>query len=85
VGIVEVAKRIMNLPVRVGKPIQLDGLVSDIQKPSFTTSIGLLAYGRKQGGGQAARSGLQLGSIFKNLNAGSAVQKILHLVKSIMP
>lgn len=85
VGIVEVAKRVLNLPVRVGRPAQLDGLVSDIQKPSFTTSIGLLVYGRKQGGVQSAKSSIQLGSLFKNIHVGSLGQKILHLIKSVMP
>lgn len=85
VGMVEVAKRVMNLPVRVGKPTQLDGLVSDIQKPSFTTSIGLLMYGRKQGGTPSSKGSLQLGSFFKNFNLGSFPQKVIHLVKSIMP
>jgi len=85
VGIVEVAKRMLNLPVRVGKPVQLHGLVSDIQKPSFTTSIGLLVYGRKQGVAQTSKSNLQFGSFFKNIQVGSLGQKILHLLKSLMP
>jgi cell division protein FtsA len=85
VGIVEVAKRVMNLPVRVGKPTQIDGLVNDIQKPSFATSIGLLTYGRKQGGTHPARSSIQFGSFFKNIQVGSLGQKILQLIKSVMP
>lgn len=45
VGIIDSAKRMMALPVRVGVPDGVNGLVDDILNPSFATSIGLLIYG----------------------------------------
>jgi len=85
VGMGEVAKRLMNLPVRIGRPTELQGLVNDIQKPSFATSIGLIMYGQKQTAGIPQSSGFQLGSIFRNLPIGSVWQKIASFVKSLMP
>jgi cell division protein FtsA len=43
-GIRNVASRVLGLPVRVGKPENLIGLVDQIQKPDFSTSVGLLNW-----------------------------------------
>jgi cell division protein FtsA len=32
------------MPVRVGKPTNLRGLVDDVFSPSYSTSVGLLKY-----------------------------------------
>ncbi len=85
VGMIEVAKRVLNLPVRVGKPVQLEGLVHDIQKPSFATGIGLLQYGHKQGGVHQVKSSFQIGSVFKGFNMGKIVDSLSKLAKSVMP
>jgi cell division protein FtsA len=71
IKIAEIARRQLNLPARVGNPVELDGLTSDIQKPSFATSVGLLVYGRKQGGGAPASRG-GLGSIFSSFSLGGS-------------
>jgi len=85
VGMVEVAKRVLNLPVRIGKPVQLEGLVHDIQKPSFATGIGLLHYGQRQGGARQVKSSFQVASVFKGFNLGKIVENISKLAKSVMP
>lgn len=84
-GIVEVAKRVMNLPVRVGKPTELVGLVHDIQKPSFATSIGLLMYGKKQGAVQPTQSSFSFGSAFKGFSLPASFSKLTHAIKSLLP
>ncbi len=85
VGMVEVAKRTLNLPVRVGKPSELGGLVSDIQKPSYATSVGLLTYGRRQGGVHTVKSSFNMGSLFKGVSGGKMLQRLMSLFKSLMP
>jgi cell division protein FtsA len=47
-GVIDSAKRMLSLPVRIGIPGGVGGLVDDIMMPSFATSIGLLLYGAKQ-------------------------------------
>lgn len=44
-GIRELARDVMNLPVRIGEPHDLRGLVDTLQSPAFATSVGLLAWG----------------------------------------
>ena len=43
-GIRTVASRVLGLPVRLGRPENLIGLVDQIQKPEFSTSVGLLNW-----------------------------------------
>ena len=45
VGIVDSAKRMLSLPVRVGKPKGVSGLIDDVITPAFATPVGLLLYG----------------------------------------
>lgn len=48
VGAQESAKRMLGLPVRVGKPRGLGGLIDDIISPSFASSAGLIIFGAKE-------------------------------------
>jgi cell division protein FtsA len=48
VGIVESAKRMLGVPVRVGVPTDITGLIDDIDNPSFSTAVGLLKYAYSQ-------------------------------------
>ena len=85
VGIVEVAKRVMNLPARTGVPTELKGLIDDIQKPSYAASIGLLLYAAKRSGGQVASSGPKFTNVFKNMKVGGIFHKIVNIAKSFLP
>ncbi|MEM7347023.1 MAG: cell division protein FtsA [Chloroflexota bacterium] len=46
-GLRDLARDVMGLPVRVGEPQNLRGLVDTLQNPAFATSVGLLAWGIK--------------------------------------
>lgn len=48
IGVAESARRMMALPVRIGEPKGVGGLVDDILNPMFSTPIGLLLYGSKK-------------------------------------
>lgn len=54
-GVVELAKSTMCLPAQVGKPImEISGLVDKIDDPVYSTSIGLMVWGKdKTGGGNS--------------------------------
>lgn len=47
-GIRDVAREVIGLPARVGKPHDLQGLVDTLTKPAFATSVGLLMWGQRQ-------------------------------------
>ena len=47
-GIVELSEDITKLPVRVGKPTGISGLVNMVDDPKFATGVGLVMYGIQQ-------------------------------------
>ena len=44
-GTVEIAERLFDLPVRVGKPSGVGGLIDVINSPVYSTAVGLIIYG----------------------------------------
>jgi len=47
-GIREVFREMVGLPVRVGRPSQLQGLVDTLTSPAYASSVGLLMWGQNQ-------------------------------------
>lgn len=76
VGIVESAKRILSLPVRIGVPTDISGLIDDLESPAFATPIGLLKYAVSQTEETLPTNRFPL---------SSAVVKIKSLFKSLLP
>lgn len=56
-GVVELAEEVFHLPVRVGTPQYVSGLVELVGNPIYATGVGLLLYGRgrQQDGAQTRR------------------------------
>lgn len=48
-GTEELAEQIFNLPVRVGYPTEVGGLVDVVNSPAFATGVGLVLYGAREG------------------------------------
>ena len=46
-GFRDLAERVMQLPVRVGKPHDLQGLTDVLESPAYATSVGLLLWGMR--------------------------------------
>ena len=49
-GMVEVAEQVFELPVRQGSPKGIGGMNDVVSTPSFTTAVGLAAWGNRHGG-----------------------------------
>jgi cell division protein FtsA len=47
IGVADSAKRMMSLPVRVGKPKGVGGLIDDVINPAFAAPVGLILYGAR--------------------------------------
>ena len=45
-GMAELAEDILGLPVRLGAPTKVGGLVDVVRSPQFATGVGLVLYGR---------------------------------------
>mgnify|MGYP005836250121 CR=1 FL=1 len=48
-GLKELGQEILGLPVRVGAPHDLEGLVDILHSPAYATSVGLLLWGMREG------------------------------------
>lgn len=46
-GIKDVGRHILNMPIRVGRPQNLRGLIDRLNEPAFATGIGLLEWGKE--------------------------------------
>jgi cell division protein FtsA len=51
-GSADLANRILNLPVRVGAPLMMGGLVNEYMSPAFSTAVGLVLEGDEKSGGK---------------------------------
>lgn len=83
VSIVESAKRILAMPVRVGKPNGISGLIDDIESPAFATSVGLLKYALSSSDTESTpHSSLP---VLGKFSVKGLFGKITQLVKSLLP
>ncbi|MDP3954863.1 MAG: cell division protein FtsA [bacterium] len=86
IGAIEAAKRTLSMPIRVGIPGGVTGLVDDVLQPSFASSLGLIIYGSKMDEESSAKvSFSSLGRIVKSVPIGGVTQKITELIKSFLP
>ena len=81
VGASDSAKRMLSLPVRIGKPKGISGLIDDIVSPAFATPVGLLFYGATLGIPEGE------GTFSKNIKATSAgiASKLIETIKNLLP
>lgn len=49
IGVYESAKRMLSLPVRLGVPRGVGGLIDDLIDPAYSVPVGLLIYGARHG------------------------------------
>lgn len=81
VGVVDCARRMASLPVRIGKPRGVKGLIDDIMNPSFSVPVGLIVYGSE--GEPKERTG-GFGKRLKLPSFGMA-NKVIDLIKNLLP
>jgi len=86
VGVVESAKRTLAMPVRIGTPQKITGLIDDIQTPEFATSLGLILYGLNQSVEPAISFSLgQLGKTIQRIPVRGIAGKAVDFIKSFLP
>lgn len=86
VGIVDSCKRTLSLPVRVGKPQVLTGLIDEIRESDYAVSQGLIVYASQTGvKGKGSFSIPSLGKYVPRLPIKGLANKALDFVKSFLP
>lgn len=80
-GCLESAKRTLSLPIRIGKPRGVGGLIDDIMTPAYATGTGLIIYGAH------SLSNEPLTSFTKKLKLPTKgiAGKIVNIIKDLLP
>ncbi len=81
VGVIDSAKRSMQLPVRLGKPGGVGGLVDEIMDPPYSVCVGLLLYGSRQSIVQPQGG---IGQKMRLPNSG-ILGKVIESIKDLLP
>lgn len=84
VGTTDSAKRTLAMPVRVGLPLSIKGLIDEIQTPAFATIVGLAVFGARLDIKKSLPFGLSLPNL-GNLGFNKLFSRIIKFVKSFLP
>lgn len=86
IGVSEMGKKIIGLPVRVGIPVGVTGLIDEILDPQFAATVGLILYGQKQGNKIKESSSFgDFGSLFKGASLNNQMGKFKNFFKQFIP
>lgn len=86
IGVIETGKKVIGLPVRIGIPGGVTGLIDEILDPQFAATVGLILYGQKQSNtGKDSSFGGDFGSLFKGMSVGNQMGKIKGFLKQFIP
>lgn len=86
VGLVEAARRNLAMPVRIGIPINVAGLVDEILSPAAAASVGLVHYGVKKLPVETPTHFLGgMGKITEKFPLKGFVGKVADLLKPFLP
>jgi len=83
-GAVESARRNLAMPVHIGYPHNVTGLVDEIMTPAYAASFGLLLYGIRSDKDEGPLFG-GFGKISDKIQIKGIAGKIVDLVKSFLP
>ncbi len=85
VGAVESARRNLAMPVHVGMPMRVSGLIDEIISPAFATSVGLLLYGAQNKRSDSAGGLAGLSKFGQRMQMKGLAGRLVDLVKSFLP
>lgn len=84
IGMLETGKRVVGLPIRIGFPEKVSGLVDEIIDPQYATTVGLLLYG-KNNVFIDKDNFKNFGKILKDFKLGNSVDGLKNFFKQFIP
>ena len=85
VGVSEMGKKVIGLPVRIGVPGGVTGLIDEILDPQFSAIVGLILFGQKHAHRVKDESFADFGSMFKGVSVNGQVGKLKNFFKQFIP
>ncbi|MFN4212538.1 MAG: cell division protein FtsA [Microgenomates group bacterium] len=84
VGIIETGKKVIGLPIRIGLPEGITGLVDEVIDPQYASTVGLILYGKKLK--MEEEEGFKnFNRILKEFSLGGSIAKLKDLIKQYIP
>lgn len=74
-GTVELAREVLQLPVQIGFPRDIDGIIDRVDDPGFATTIGLIHFAQRYGSPRA----------LLNFNMGQLSASVIEFFKRLLP
>lgn len=84
IGMLETGKRVVGLPIRLGLPDKVSGLVDEIVDPQYATTVGLLLYGQNDSLVDSDNF-KNFGKILKDFKIGNSVNNFKNFIKQFIP
>lgn len=84
IGMLETGKRVVGLPIRIGFPEKISGLVDEILDPQYSTTVGLLLYG-KNSNFIDQDNFKNFGKILKDFKLGNSINNLKNFFKQFIP
>lgn len=86
IGAVDSAKRMLAMPVRIGEPQDMKGIIDEIQDTPYAAVVGLTIYGALQGVESTSSFKMKLPKGVPSIRVpGKLPKKITDLIKSFIP
>lgn len=86
IGVSDAAKRMLAMPVRIGFPSNIKGIIDEIQDTSFSTVIGLAVYGKNVEAESSLPFGFSLPKLpFGQIKFNKYFSKAISFFKSFLP
>lgn len=83
VGILEAGRRVIGVPIRIGIPEGVTGLIDEVLNPQYATTIGLLlSFGKNI---MEKKTGYDFDRVFKNFSLGNSLSKVKDFFKQFIP
>lgn len=84
VGMLETGKQVIGLPIRIGVPEKVTGLIDEIIDPQYSSTIGLILYGDKNiiVGDKGFKN---FNKIWKDFSIGGSMGKLKNFFKQFIP
>ena len=84
IGMLETGKRVVGLPIRIGFPEKISGLVDEILDPQYSTTVGLLLYGKNNV--YVDKDNFKnFGKILKDFKLGNSLGNLKNFFKQFIP
>ena len=85
VGMVETGKRVVGLPIRIGIPDKVTGLIDESNDPQYSSTQGLLLYGLKNIMTDTRDGFKNFGRILKDFKLGNSLGNLKNFFKQFIP